>query len=100
MTRSCSWPHRHTPRPHEIDSHHKIPESWGGPSTPDNLIDLCIQCHHNTHFLINAYVKAKGVPDKATLKTYTDLERQLAQHAWDGRPSDNPPYTLTNGGTG
>lgn len=43
--------HRHT--------HHKVPQSLGGKDTPDNLVDLCPQCHDLLHSIAYKLVSKK-----------------------------------------
>lgn len=83
----------HRPAVHRLNRHHVIPESWGGPSTYDNLLDICPTTHVNTHMLIDLYKKAMGKPPTDVVSSFSFLERRLAQFAWDHRPSDNPPIT-------
>lgn len=43
--------HKHT--------HHKIPQSLGGKDTPDNLVNLCPQCHDLLHNIAYKLVSKK-----------------------------------------
>ena len=90
--KTCAYRWRHRPRPHQIDSHHIVPKSWGGLDAAPNKIDLCSQCHQNTHALIDEYVRHRGAPPTTIRRTYTTLERELAAKAWLSRP-DVPTYT-------
>jgi len=90
-TRTCSYTGHHRPRPHQIDSHHITPQSWGTGHL--ERIDLCAGCHHNVHSLIDEYIRHAGEPPIAILRRYTGLERDLAAQAWANRPNDKPPIT-------
>lgn len=89
----CSCRATHRPAPHRLNRHHALPQSWGGPTVLDNLIDLCPTAHVNVHMLIDLYTTGHGEVPPATLRTFSLLERRLAKWAWDQRPSDNPPLT-------
>lgn len=95
-TAACPCVAEHRPASYVTNRHHIIPESWGGPSVADNLIDICPNTHTATHRLINAYIHAGGTPSWDVQQHYNALARDLAARAWAGRPSDHPPYTLAH----
>lgn len=89
----CPCRATHRPIPRRLNRHHVLPESWGGPTIPDNLIDICPTTHVNTHMLIDLYNKNHGEVPVTTLRTFSFLERRLAKWAWELRPSEHPPIT-------
>ena len=46
------------------------------------------------HTLLDAHVRARGVPAGSVTRTYGRFVRALVAEAWEHRPSDSPPYTL------
>lgn len=87
------------PKPHVLNNHHEIPESWVVkiPNFDQSLQKMALispTAHSNTHHLIDRFVRAGGPENvsKATLKTYTAHEREMALYAWQYRP-DTPTIT-------
>jgi hypothetical protein len=72
--------HKHT--------HHKIPRSLGGKDTPDNLVELCPQCHdllHNVAYkLISKKYNASFLEDmvKMVYKTNTGAVKRSFELAF------------------
>ena len=58
--------------------HHVWPQEYHGPSTPDNLVRICCNCHSNTHHLLNLMLRSKPYD----LSHYTPTERRLAQRGY------------------
>jgi len=92
----CPCAMTHGPGAYVPARHHILPQSWGGPTEPDNLIYICPNSHTAVHQLLNAYVHAGGEPAWSVLQHYNALVRDLAARAWVQRPSDHPPYTLAH----
>lgn len=93
LEKECLCVGQHVPEAHALARHHILPKSWGGATTAENLVVLCPSTHENVHQLLNLYIHAGGVPAWAVRRAYGVYARQLAQKAWDQRPSDKPPYT-------
>lgn len=64
------------PDPVLWDHHHIIPTSWGGPSTPANLITVSPNTHRRIHVGLDACVAA-GSPDAVP----SEVRRMLGK-AW------------------
>jgi len=95
-TVSCPCTAAHSPRLTTTVgvNHHIVPKSWGGPSTPSNMIEICPTAHDLVHELLNHYVRAGAVPAWAVRRGYVALVRDLVEQAWQHRPLDRrPPLT-------
>ncbi|MGZ4663577.1 MAG: HNH endonuclease [Frankiaceae bacterium] len=90
----CQCVRQHSPSAYVPNVHHAIPQSWGGQTTPDNLVVLCPNSHTATHRLIDAYVRAGGDPGPVVRRGYNRLVRDLAARAWAGRPAHPTPTSL------
>lgn len=84
----CANPVHHRPAYAYTDRHHKLPESWGGPTEPDNLVALCQTCHHAVHWLIDQGLERDGVPE---LRKFNPFVRELARYAYEHRPPNARP---------
>jgi len=67
----CQISKTHRPEPLRFVWHHVMPHEAGGPTTPENLAQLCDSCHYSTHRLL--WHLAKGldlgpVPRQAQLR--------------------------------
>ena len=91
---TCRCVARHSPSAFVVNQHHVIPQSWGGPTVPENLVPLCPNTHTATHRLIDAYVAGNGDPGWRVKWRYTRLSRLLAARAWAGRPAKPTPTSL------
>lgn len=92
----CLCVARHTPAAYVPNRHHILPKSWGGLTTTANLITICPNAHSAVHRLLDAYVKAGGLPDTTTRRGYSPFVRDLAARAWAQRPP-NPTITSITG---
>jgi hypothetical protein len=54
----CECARFHYPKPMRFVWHHKLPQEAGGPTTADNLIQVCDSCHYTIHRLL--WMLAKG----------------------------------------
>lgn len=95
LGQGCGCVEEHEPRAYVPNRHHIKPESWGGPTTDENLVTLCPNTHTATHRLIDEYVRTGGIPPWSTREHFGPLARALAEKAWELRPSDRPPLTMT-----
>jgi len=82
----CSVHGFHSPRPNDMDVHHVVPKSWGGPDVAANRIQVCQTGHHNVHELLAAYLRAGGKPSWLVLRRYGPGERAVAAEGWANRP--------------
>lgn len=96
VAKRCECVSYHAPAAYVPNHHHVLPQSWGGLSTPDNLVWLCPNSHTATHDLLNQYVHSGGTPASTVLIHYNAHVRALAALAWSQRPSDHPPYTAAH----
>lgn len=99
---ACQVCKTHNPAPITTDSHHIVPESWSGPSSAANLVQVCNTVHHGTHALIDLYVHLGRQPTRPEMRaTFGVLPsagmRDLAARAWAGRPPNPTPTSLTWG---
>lgn len=103
----CSNPARWHPTMHTHQDHHHPPKAFravllaADPGVDQSwwkVIPLCGLDHDETHDLLNAYVHARGVPPMSLRRSYSPYVRALVAEAWEHRPSDTPPYTLTSQG--
>lgn len=93
---ACANTVRHSPAPLIFDLHHILPDSWGGPTNPTNLVTICPTCHHSAHILIDLYVKLMRAPTAAELKARFGRQPSkyiawLAGQAWLLRPPNPTP---------
>jgi hypothetical protein len=82
----------HYPSAYVPTRHHIIPQSWGGPSVPENMATICPSTHTAVHRLIDEYVRHKGDPGWDVRKHFSSYQRELALRAWNARP-DHPTIT-------
>lgn len=82
-TGKCAHPGRH--RYWGTAWHHILPQSWGGQTVPENLVELCDNHHVGIHVLIDVAVAANAFP--ATAQTFTPYMIARAQQAWAQRPA-------------
>jgi 5-methylcytosine-specific restriction endonuclease McrA len=61
-THSCSISKYHYPRVVDTDLHHIIPREYKGPTIPENLVEVCNNCHRAIHEYIDATLGLKPVP--------------------------------------
>jgi hypothetical protein len=86
----------HCPAAYVPNHHHILPQSWGGPTVPENLVWLCPNSHTAVHDLLNLYIHHGGPPPEGDMQHYTRLVRDTAATAWSQRPNDHPPYTTAH----
>lgn len=65
----------------DLETHHVFPQRYGGGEAPDNLVDLCDECHR----------KIERLYDDATFWGRLDLTAALDEPEW--RPLDDPDVT-------
>lgn len=91
------------PTLHARQSHHHPPTAWrklllaADPEVDQSwwrIVPLCGIDHDEYHTLLDAHVRARGVPPASVTRTYGRFVRALVAEAWQHRPSDRPPYTL------
>lgn len=68
----CTVHGYHWPRPVRTVRHHIQPQQYGGPSTKDNLCNVCDTGHYNIHEYIDAMLDNRALPK------VTGKERALA----------------------
>lgn len=54
-----------------LETHHRKPRNTGGGDSPDNLIDLCSDCHTSAHILARMMQK-KDVSMKGRIQDFLD----------------------------
>ena len=84
----CECVSEHSPAAFVPTYHHILPQSWDGPTVPENMVWLCPNAHTATHRLIDEYVRADGDPGWAVRQHFSPFVRDLALRAWEQRPSD------------
>ena len=84
----CGCVAEHSPTAFVPTYHHILPQSWGGPSVPENMVWLCPNAHTATHRLIDDYVRAGGDPGWDVRQHFSPFVRGLALRAWEQRPTD------------
>lgn len=108
----CTCVENHSPNVIIDQDHHIVPVSWvklGAEPYDPPTRKLCGTTHDSSHTLLNEYRRHGGKPpwgDHVCLdgkrrkgrNRYNALARQLAQMAWDRRPTDRPPWTTAHGG--
>lgn len=93
----CECVAYHSPSAYVPNTHHILPQSWGGLTVPENLIVICPNTHTATHDLLNQYVHHAGIPPWDVLEHYNATAQRLAAQAWAQRPSGKLPYTFQHG---
>lgn len=64
------------------ERHHVWPQGFHGPSTPDNLIDICCNVHSDIHYYMNYRLRHNGAfPDD--WRTYSAGVRKWANVGYD-----------------
>lgn len=90
----CQCVITHSPDPGtKLNHHHIQPLSWGGSSTPDNMIWICPTTHELAHTLLNAYVKLGTEPSWEVRRHYPRLAQKLAAQAVERAGGIHPVYT-------
>jgi len=84
---ACACVAKHSPTAYVTASHHVLPKAWNGQTVPSNLVPLCPNSHTAVHKLLDAYVKAGGLPDWRLRQHYSAYVRALAGRAWAQRPA-------------
>lgn len=94
----CYLHQTHSPEPLNTAIHHVVPKSWGGTDIAANKVTICPTGHENVHTVLNWFVKYGG-PEMVAY----DLKKRvgsttwaLSVRAWEDRPSEKPPYTLSH----
>ena len=88
--RVCSCVTEHRPGIDELDRHHIVPLSWGGPDTEANVVWICPSQHRQTHLLLSAYRRAGGTPSWDVRRQFSPFTRALAQRGWDAFSAAQP----------
>lgn len=52
----------HRPQPTRTVKHHILPQEYGGPTTPENLVLVCDTGHYNIHAALDAMIHKKPIP--------------------------------------
>ncbi|MGI8682016.1 MAG: HNH endonuclease [Mycobacteriales bacterium] len=86
LSTGCVCVAEHSPTAYVPTRHHRLPQSWGGPSVADNLVTLCPSTHTAVHRLIDEYVRHGGDPGWDTRRHFGAYARDLAARAWEQRP--------------
>lgn len=73
----CVATHRPSHAGH-LQTHHVRPRAWGGPSTPDNLADICGTTHDCIHAILDEVVRRKAWPDATFLRRFNRYAVALA----------------------
>lgn len=66
----------------ELNRHHILPLSEGGPDVPDNIVWLCPTSHVNVHELLRAWVKYEGEPPWDIRKHFSPYIREIAAEGY------------------
>lgn len=82
----CACVASHAPEPADVEVHHCVPLSWGGPDVAANRVPLCSTSHSNVHALLRAYQKAGGLPAWEVRRRFSPFTRALAARGWAERP--------------
>jgi hypothetical protein len=99
LSQGCPCTGRHSPSVYVPNAHHIVPDSWGGPTTPDNLAVICPSTHTAVHALLDLYVHLGRQPTRAEVmgklgRRPVPLVLDLAARAWAGRPAHPTPTSL------
>jgi hypothetical protein len=91
---TCLCVKEHRPPFFEGNRHHVIPQSWGGKTVDDNLVDICMNTHGTVHHGLNALTHIAWDTNKdgtltdeqiaVALKPYPAYARGLIRRAIDG----------------
>lgn len=92
----CACVSEHVPSAFVPTYHHILPQSWGGPSVPENMVWLCPNAHTAVHRLIDEHVRVNGEPGWDVEKHFSPFVRDLAHRAWANRPPDPHITSLHN----
>jgi hypothetical protein len=94
----CRCVKNHNPLPHTVQTHHVVPQAWikrgSVPAIPET-VPLCGTAHDSVHELLNQYVRSNGRPPWEVLRRFSPYIRELADIAWERRPSGKVPYTTS-----
>jgi hypothetical protein len=75
----CSLLRTHEPTPLRFVWHHILPETCGGRSTRDNLINVCDNCHIGIHAIMYAIVHKVPIPRSHSYAQYQIALRGIEQ---------------------
>lgn len=87
---TCACVTAHSPVPVDVEVHHVLPLSWGGPDTAANRTPICPTAHSSVHWLLRAYQRAGGTPSWEVRRRVSPFVRSLAQRGWDAYQEANP----------
>ena len=59
------------------EKHHVLPQAYGGPTTPENLVTICANAHSDIHYYMDYMLKHEGAKPE-DWRTYGDVVRILA----------------------
>lgn len=65
----CTVHGYHYPTPLRTVKHHIVPQEYGGPTTPENLLLVCDNGHYAIHAIQDAMLAGTAIP-KGTRKEY------------------------------
>lgn len=88
---SCT--HRH-PAELVLDRHHIQPQAWGGPTTDENLADVCPNVHRLSHTLLNRYKGEGTAPGWWYRRRFSTQVRALADLGWRRTVESQHPRML------
>ena len=97
----CEIGRYHEPRPVRFVWHHIQPHEAGGPTTAENLIQVCDSCHYTIHRLLWAFrcqslLGSAGLsPEQVALLASPPRRRQLTV-AWKGFHGCQEAGTVAN----
>ena len=65
-----------------FDRHHIVHQAEGGPTTKENLADICPNEHRNQHDLDDLYDKHKGKPPWSARRKFPRTVQRRAEMRW------------------
>lgn len=77
----CRCMTEHRPAPLDTERHHIWPEGDGGPTTDENLIDICDTTHKNAHIMMAVMKRRHEVVPYSYFATYYQVP--VSKYAYD-----------------
>lgn len=72
-----------------------MPQMWGGEDDPNNLVELCDNCHYFAHVLLDRALKLNRWLKVTEMKGSPLYVRLIAKIGFESRPFGPVPFTLS-----
>lgn len=77
-----------------IETHHILPQEFGGKTVRENLADGCANAHSDTHYYLNLLLKNDGVVPYIVAREFGIRIRNMAQRGYDEIKKNQAVYDV------